>query len=82
MTTSLTTLALERSAQPPTATCPSSFQGCLLWAALRQVEQRIAANHLAVRELAIAAGQSSYIWAEDSAVVLTEREKCPAQDLR
>lgn len=47
MTTSLTTLALERSTQPPTATCPSSLQGCLLWAALRQTETAIQANKTA-----------------------------------
>lgn len=42
--TNLTSLALERSAQPPTATCPSSLQGCLLWAALRKTDAAIRTN--------------------------------------
>lgn len=83
---SLTALALERSQQPATATCPSSLQGCLLFAALRQTEKRIAANHLAVRELATAAGQSSQDETPDSnhpPVLSTESPASDsAQDLR
>lgn len=40
----LSALALERSAQSPTATCPSSLQGCLLFAALQGVEAAIRGN--------------------------------------
>ena len=46
-TTTLTTLALARAAQPPTGTCPTNLQAILLWVALRRVEAEIRSNRFA-----------------------------------